>query len=113
MLDIIQKAIQAGIGATAVSAEKIESILGELVEKGKITAEEVKETARKIVDDGKTEFEKAKGDVQDSFKELLQKSNLVTKDQLESLEARVAKLEQATGAPSDASKDSEESASME
>ncbi len=38
----------AGVGAAVLTKEKVEEALGELVDKGKISANEAKETARKI-----------------------------------------------------------------
>lgn len=57
----------AGVGAAVLTKDKAEEALGELVEKGKISANE---TARKISDDGKQGFESALATLQEKFDEL-------------------------------------------
>ena len=59
-----------GFGAAVLTKDKVEEALGELVEKGKIWANDAKETARKICDDGKQEFESASATLQEKFDEL-------------------------------------------
>ena len=39
MLDILKKTILAGIGATVTTKERVESVLEDLVEKGKISTQ--------------------------------------------------------------------------
>ena len=56
MIDVIKKAILAGVGAAALTKEKTEEALSDLVEKGKLSANDAKEAAKKIADDGKHEF---------------------------------------------------------
>ena len=93
MLDIIKKTILAGVGATVTTKEKVECVLNDLVEKGKISSEEAKQMADKIVADGRREFEDAKESLGASFEEMLHKANLVTRSELDALEERVSKLE--------------------
>ena len=53
MIETIKKTVLAGIGAAAVTTEKAEKALNELVEKGKLSANDAKEAAKKIADEGK------------------------------------------------------------
>ena len=62
--------MSTGVGATVLTKDKVEEALGELVEKGKISANDVKETTRKISDEGKQEFESALSTLQEKFDEL-------------------------------------------
>jgi len=93
MIDLIKKTMLAGIGATVTTKEKIEGVLHEYVEKGKLSTQDAKHLADRIVADGKQEFEQAKSDLSQRFQELLKKSNLVTRDELAALERRLADLE--------------------
>ena len=45
MIEVIKKAILAGVGAAALTKEKAEEVLGDLVEKGKLSASDAKEAA--------------------------------------------------------------------
>lgn len=100
MIDLIKKGFMAGIGATVVTKEAIESALNDLVEKGKISAADAKETADKIAEEGKKEFENTREDLNSMFNELLKRANLVTQEQFLELETRIAALERHNSNPS-------------
>ncbi len=93
MIDSIKKAILAGVGAAALTKEKAEEALNDLVDKGKISANEAKETAKKIADDGKEEFEAASAKVQEKIDELLDKMGRKHAERIKELETSVAALE--------------------
>jgi len=93
MLDLIKKTVLAGIGATVITKEKVEVLLNEYVEKGKLSAQDAKNLSERIVADGKHEFEQVKHDLSGRFQELLEKSKLATRDELTALEKRLATLE--------------------
>lgn len=93
MFDILKKTILAGVGATVTTAEKVEEVLNEYVEKGKMTADEAKEATSKIIEDSRKEYEEARKNFNASFYEMLNKASVVTKDQLDALEKRVKALE--------------------
>jgi len=95
MIDALKRTLYAGIGATVVTAEKIESALQELVEKGKLSAEEARSTATKISEESKKEFEEAQSSLRSLFDELLEKSPVLRKKDLEPLQARLDSLEKA------------------
>ena len=84
----------AGIGAAAITAEKVEEILDELVKQGKITTDEAKKTAEKIIKEGRKDFEEVKDDLNSGYEDTLKKLHLVTQEQFSKLEARVKSLEE-------------------
>ena len=93
MIDLIKKTVLAGIGATVTTKEKIEGMLNEYVDKGKLSAHEAKSLAERIVADGKQEFESAKGDLGERINDLLKKSNFATREELVSLQKHLHNLE--------------------
>jgi len=93
MIDALKRTFYAGIGATVVTAEKIESSLQELVEKGRLSADEAKATARKISEDSKKEFEEAQSSLKELFEELLEKSPVIRKKDLDPIRERLDSLE--------------------
>ena len=93
MIEMLKKTLLAGVGATVVTAEKVESALSDLVDRGRISADEAKETASKIANESKKEFEEARSTLGDLFEEWLEKANVASKRDLDLLEARVAVLE--------------------
>lgn len=93
MIDFIKKGMLASLGAAVITKEKTEAALNDLVEKGKISRDEAKVASEKIVEEGRKEFDRFKEEAAKRMSELLHKSNLVTREQYEALEARVQKLE--------------------
>jgi polyhydroxyalkanoate synthesis regulator phasin len=97
MIDVIKKAILAGVGAAALTKEKVEDALGDLVEKGKLSASDAKDAAKKIADEGKQEFESASAKVQEKFDDLMSKASRRQGERIDALETRVAELEARLG----------------
>lgn len=93
MIELIKKTMLAGVGLAVVTKDKVLESLDELVAKGKLTKEEAVEMSEKIVQEGKEQTENAKVEAGKLFTEMLQKANLVTKDQYDALLVRVTALE--------------------
>ncbi|RKX36244.1 MAG: hypothetical protein DRP71_00850 [Verrucomicrobia bacterium] len=93
MIDLIRKTILAGVGAAVLTKEKVEESLNDLVEKGRISADEAKATAEKIAEEGKREFETVSKDMQKGVSDLLEQIGVGQKDRLASLEKRLLALE--------------------
>lgn len=102
MIDLLKKGMLAGLGATVTTKDTVESILNDLVEKGKLSRDEAKQTADNIVDQSRKEFEDVKGELNKRFVDMLNKGNVATKDDIAALEARVLELEKALAAKTDA-----------
>tara|TARA_B000000557_G_scaffold224941_1_gene194759 strand:+ start:150 stop:668 length:519 start_codon:yes stop_codon:yes gene_type:complete len=93
VIDLVKKTVLAGVGAAALTKEKAEEALGELVDKGKLSANEAKETAEKIAEDGKREFESATSQLQEKFDELLSKAGFNQSERIDELETKISDLE--------------------
>lgn len=93
MIDAIKKALLAGVGAAAITTEKAEKVLNDLVEKGKISATEARDAARKLAEEGKREFEEASRGLEAKFDEVMSSRSKRTAERVATLEAKVAVLE--------------------
>jgi len=93
MIDLFRKTVLAGVGAAVLTKEKIEESLKDLVEKGRISADEAKATAEKIAEDGKREFESVAKDMQKGVNDLLEQVGVGQRDRVASLEKRLLALE--------------------
>lgn len=93
MIDLIRKTVLAGVGAAVLTKEKVEESLNDLVEKGRISADEAKATAEKIAEKGKLEFDAVSKDLQKGVNDLLEQIGVGQKDRLASLEKRLLALE--------------------
>lgn len=93
MLETLKKTFLAGLGATVVTAERLEKSLSEFVERGKISSEEAREMARKMAEEGRREYDEARECMEGWFEEMVGKAGLVRKTRLEEMEARLRELE--------------------
>ena len=95
MFEAINKAFLVGVGLAATAGEKVEELAKELAEKGKLSQAD----ARKLADDMVKKSAKARKDLQAQVEKWLERSlhkmHLPTKDDLDGLKARIAKLEKA------------------
>lgn len=93
MFDILKKTFLVGVGATVVTKERIESSLNELVDKGKISAEEARKTADKIADEGKAELEQFNKQFDAAVEDAMHRARFATTKQVAELESRITALE--------------------
>jgi polyhydroxyalkanoate synthesis regulator phasin len=95
MIDTFKNTLLAGLGAAAVTKEKVDGLLKELVERGKISSQEAKELAESFTEKGKGEFDKLQEELGNFFDMGLKQAHVATQKDLIALEARVAALEAA------------------
>ncbi len=92
-MDLIKKFIMAGLGAAALTEEKVSKIVDELVKKGEISEQEGKGAVKGIlgqVEDNKKFVEEK---IQEHMDIFLKKAKIATLADLEKLEKRIEKLE--------------------
>jgi polyhydroxyalkanoate synthesis regulator phasin len=68
-------------------------VLQDLVEKGKITADESRAASRKIIEEGRKEFESTQHKLQAGFDEMLENAPVVFRKDFDNLKMRVSQLE--------------------
>jgi len=93
MLDSIHKMFLAGVGLAAMTKDKIDEHIKELVERGKLTEKE----GREIADDMLKKSKQAKEDLEKQVEKLVQQTlqtlQIASKEDVEKLTARIEKLE--------------------
>ena len=93
MLDSIHKMFLAGVGFAAMTKDKIDDHIKELVEKGKLTEKE----GREMADDMLKKSKQAKEDLEKQVEKLVQQTlgtlQIPSKKEVEELAARIEKLE--------------------
>lgn len=94
MLDLLKRTVFAGIGAAVTTKERVETMLQELVEQGKLTRDEAERMADKIARDGKEEFERTQQEVSKNISRMFNKGEIVSMDDFRKLELRVSILEE-------------------
>ncbi len=95
MLEFLKKTIWIGAGLAAMTAEKIEETVKEIVKRGDITEKEGRELIADLIEKSK----KAKKDlgerVDSVVQETLQRLKIPTRKEVEALKARIEELEKA------------------
>jgi polyhydroxyalkanoate synthesis regulator phasin len=94
MEDVLKNLIYQGLGVVAITRNKVEKAVNDMVDKGKMTREE----GRKLVDELSSESLKAGKETEEKLKnairEFLEKSGIPSREEFESLKKRVVALEQ-------------------
>ena len=93
MEDLIKKVLATGIGAAILARDKVNEIIDDLVEKGKLSEQE----GRKYLDEIKAYTSQSKEEAEKNMKELLEnmlkRMNIPTKDEVDLIKKRVQELE--------------------
>ena len=91
MFDMIKKSVFAGIGAIAMTEDKIQELIDEFVQKGEISEKEGESLVKdlqKAIDEQRTKFSSM---VNEQVKNVLHELDLVSKDHLDDLEQNLKK----------------------
>jgi polyhydroxyalkanoate synthesis regulator phasin len=93
-MSILKKGLAFGLGLALASKEQVEKLIDELVKKGELSLEESKD----IMNQWKQQTEERKAElrriVREQVKQVIDKFDLVTKDELQQLEQRIRRLEE-------------------
>jgi len=95
MLDTIHKMFLAGVGLAAMTKDKIDEHVKELVEKGKLSEKEGREIADEMLKKSKQAKDDLEKQVEKQVQQTLQTLQIASKEDVEKLEARIEKLEAA------------------
>lgn len=93
MNEMFQKVMLLGIGAASMTREKIEELINDMVEKGKLTADEGKEMLEQTTEKAKRESSNIKEMAADTYQDALRAMNLASRDSVADLERRLEVLE--------------------
>lgn len=94
MIDILKKTLYTSIGLAYLTKEKIEELAKDLMEDGKMTAQEGKEFVEDLLKKSKDTKEKISVEIEHTVHATLKKMNLVTQKEYEALEKRLHQVEQ-------------------
>lgn len=93
MIESVKQTLRAGLGATVITAEKVEAVLQDWVQKGRLSADEARETVRKLSEQGKADFLETKESLESHLHQWLKKAPVVSKSEHTKLQQKVAHLE--------------------
>lgn len=90
--ELIRKTVLTGIGLAALTKEKIEEVVKEVVEKGKLSEKDGKEFIDELLKKSEGAREKVEGQIEKAVQATLKKMNLVTRDDLSKLAKQIKQL---------------------
>jgi polyhydroxyalkanoate synthesis regulator phasin len=93
MLDVMRKAMLAGIGALTLSEQKARVIINDLVEQGRMSSEEGEKLARELMEKADASRRELEEKVGEYARELMAKVDFVKRSEYEELLCRVEDLE--------------------
>ncbi len=93
MIESLKKTLYAGLGASVVTAERLEAVLQDMVDKGKLSAEDARKAVDKVSEESKSEFEDARKSLEESLDEVIAKAPVVRKKDLEPIIKRLDAIE--------------------
>jgi len=97
MLDMMKKAMMAGIGLALKTKDEVEEIAKELIQKGKMSEKD----GKKFLDDLMARYESAKSNmenwVENAVQDLMKKGKLATRDEIDGLKKEIQDLKNAIG----------------
>jgi polyhydroxyalkanoate synthesis regulator phasin len=97
MVDLIKKALYTGVGLAVLTKERAEELVKDLTQQAKLSEQEGKELFEGLL----KQSEQAKNDFQTKVDEavitVVKRLNLATKDEVESLKAKVEELSSKVG----------------
>lgn len=102
MEDTLKNLLYQGLGVVAITREKVDKALAEMVERGKITREEGKKLFDEITEETHKAGEEFKANSKENIREWIEKSGIPSRSEFEALKARVEALEKEKAAASEA-----------
>jgi len=93
MRNFAQKMMLAGIGAFALTREKAEQVVNEMVKKGQVQGEDAESVLDDLMERGEQERDVLKKTIRTEFDRIKNDMNLITKKELEEISERISQLE--------------------
>lgn len=94
--DTLRKIGLFGIGAVALTQEKLEEFAKEMVEKGELNREEGKKFVREVLSAKDKQFKEIGDKINQKVEEAIERSGIATKGDIEALRKRLERLERNT-----------------
>lgn len=93
LVDIMKKTVLTGLGLAAITKEKAEEIVSDLVKQGELSKDEGRQLVDSIIKKADAEKREIRGWVQQEVKKVLDTMGFATKADLDEIKARLERLE--------------------
>lgn len=95
MVDLVKKAMLAGIGALTVTKEKVEELVDDLIKKGELSKDDRAKFVRELLDKAEARSHEVKKWVEETVKVTIPKVKVAKAEEVAALSKRVDKLTKA------------------
>jgi poly(hydroxyalkanoate) granule-associated protein len=92
LLEASRKLMLASVGAVALAQDELEALAKRLVERGQIAEQDGRRVVRDIMERRRRETQKAEDEMERRVEDLLQRMNVPTKSDIETLSAKIEAL---------------------
>lgn len=96
-MEPIKNILLAGLGVLGAGKDRVQSVVDNLIDKGELTREQGESVLKSWAERGKEEQDNLSSKVSDELQKVVAKLNLVTRDELDPLIARIEELEKRLG----------------
>ena len=93
MIESLRKLGLLGIGAVAITEEKVKEVVNELVEKGEMNKEEGKTLVHELLTEKKKQMQDFEEKISEDVQNAIGKSKIALKDDVSRLEDKITELE--------------------
>lgn len=94
MIDVIKKTMLMGVGLAAMTKDKVEEYARDLADSAKLSSEKGKKFVEEVVERAEKARDDLESTVHRAVNDQLKKSDLLTRDDIAELTARIEQLEQ-------------------
>jgi len=95
MSEMFKKMSLFGIGVISLTQEKIEEFSQEMIKKGELSREEGRKFVKEVLSEQEKQIKELEDKINNRVKETLEKSGVVMKSDIATLEKKIEKLEKA------------------
>ena len=92
LMDLMEQAFLLGLGVASLTKEKVDNTVDELVARGRMSRDEAREVVEKARARGMREKSAIRETVKEEVREMLERADLATKDDIRRLEAAIVAL---------------------
>lgn len=91
--ELLEKSILMTVGAAALTAEKAQSIINELIEKGKVSKDEGKTMFEELMERAKKEGQDVRGKIDQGLQRSVRELGVATKDDINEINKHLREIE--------------------
>ena len=95
--DLVSRTLMLGVGAAALTVDKAQGVVDELVRRGQMTSEEARETVASLAERSKTEARCTARSLESTLRSTYRELGLATRSEVEDLDFRLRQVEHRLG----------------